>query len=190
MDLEILKGIHATFHSQTWLNFIMVGITWLGEFGAAAILLAVILFIFKKTRWSGVAVAVALIIDFLIVNVILKYSVNRPRPWIEWNEIIDFYKSVGARQPYDSSFPSGHAASCFAAAVVCLFRFKWKGISVLVVALLVAVSRIYLCLHYPSDVLGGVLIGSACGVIGHFAVKAIERKVGRKSDIDNGENRT
>lgn len=177
MDLNILKWIHSTFHGQTWLNVIMAGVTWLGEFGAAAIVLAVVLLIFKRTRRAGFAVAAAAAIDFIVVNVILKSCVNRPRPWTEWYDITDFYVSVGVRQPTDSSFPSGHAAACMAAAVVVMFRYRWKGLIAFAVALLVAVSRIYLCLHYPSDVLGGVLIGAACGVAGHFIVKAIENKI-------------
>lgn len=189
MDLNILKGIHATFHGQVWLNYIMAGVTWLGEFGAAAIVLAVVLLIFKKTRRAGIATAVALALDFLVVNVILKSCVNRARPWTEWAEIIDFYSSVGVRQPIDSSFPSGHAAACMAAAVVMLFRYRWKGLIALAVALLVALSRMYLCLHYPSDVLGGVLIGAACGVIGHFAVRLVEikliKKRARRNDPQN-----
>ena len=180
MEIKILQWFDATFHSQAWLNYIMVGITWLGEFGLAAIVSAVVLLIFKKTRPAGFAVAVALILDVLIVNVILKLSVNRARPWTEWNEISAFYESVGVRKPTDSSFPSGHTASCFAAAVVFMFRFKWKGLPALIVALLVALSRIYLCIHYPSDVLGGILIGSACGVAGHFIVKFIQSKLAKR----------
>ena len=173
MDLTILKFFHATFHSQTWLNYIMSGITWLGEFGAAGIVLAVFLVIFKKTRTAGFAVAVALLLDLLLVNIILKNAVNRPRPWTEWPEIIDFYNSVGMRIPSDSSFPSGHTGACFAAAVALFCRYPIKAIPALVVAFLVAISRIYLCVHYPTDVLAGLLIGSACGVAGHFIVKAV-----------------
>lgn len=180
MEIGILKWFDATFHSQTWLNYIMVGFTWLGEFGLIAIISAAVLLIFKKTRWAGVAVAAALIIDFLIVNVILKLSVNRARPWTEWTEIITFYDSVGVRRPTDSSFPSGHTAACFAAALVFLLRFRAKGVPAIVVAAFVAISRIYLCVHYPSDVLGGILIGSICGVAGHYIVKFIEKKVAER----------
>lgn len=175
MEIQILKWFDAVFHSQTWLNYIMLGITYLGEFGAAAIVCAVLLLIFKKTRWTGVAVGVALLIDFLIVNVILKVAVDRPRPWTEWEDVKSFYESVGLRMPTDSSFPSGHTASMFAAAVVLVIRYRLKGLPALAVALLVALSRIYLCMHYPSDVLGGILIGSACGVAGHFAAVGIRK---------------
>lgn len=181
MEIEFLKWVDATFHSQTWLNYIMSGITWLGEFGAAAIVLAIVLLVFKKTRHAGFAVTVALIINVLVVNVILKTAVNRARPWTEWEEILNFYQSVGVRKPTDTSFPSGHAAMCFAGAVALTFRYKVKAIPALVVAALVAISRIYLCIHYPTDVIGGVLIGSACGVAGHFIVKLIENKMAKRS---------
>ena len=175
MDLKILQWFADTFHSQTWLNYIMKYVTYIGEFGAGAIALALILLIFKKTRWAGVAVAVSLILDVLIVNVILKMSVNRPRPWTEWPDIKAFYSSISVRIPTDSSFPSGHTASLFAAATALAFRYKLKSLPAFFVALLVACSRIYLCLHYPSDVLAGMLIGAACGVAGHFITLKIQK---------------
>lgn len=186
MELEILKSIAATFHSQTWLNYIMTGFTWLGEFGAASILTAIILIIFKKTRWAGISVALALILDILIVNVILKNTVNRPRPWTEWGDIIEFYGMAGVRMPSDTSFPSGHSAVCFAAAVALLMRYRVKAIPALAIAVIVAFSRIYLCLHYPTDVLGGIIIGSICGIAGHFIAIFIEKKIaGKRNTSDN-----
>lgn len=184
MELNFLKWVDAVFHGQTWLNYIMSGITWLGEFGAAGILLAIILLIIPKTRWAGVAVVIALIFDFLLVNIILKYAVNRPRPWHGWEEIVTFYESVGVRKPTDASFPSGHAAACFAAAIAITLRYKAKAIPAIVVAALVAISRIYLCIHFPTDVIGGVVFGSVCGVVGHFMAKIIENKV-KKRKINN-----
>jgi len=174
-EIRILQWVAETFHSEAWLNRIMLYITYLGEFGAGAIVCALVLLIFKKTRWAGVAVACALVFDALIVNVILKLSVNRARPWTEYEQFLDFYSAYGVRQPTDSSFPSGHSASMFCAAVALLFRYKLKALPALIIAFLVALSRIYLCLHYPTDVLGGVLIGSACGVAGHFAAKGLQK---------------
>lgn len=177
MDVQILKWVHEVFHSQTWLNYIMKYITYIGEFGAGAILCALILLIFKKTRWAGVAVAVACVLDVLIVNVILKLSVNRARPWQTYPDLgfQEFHRLIGVREPTDSSFPSGHTAALFAAAVALIMFYKVKGLPALAVAILVAVSRIYLCMHYPTDVLGGIIIGSACGVGGYFLMKLAKK---------------
>lgn len=177
MDVQILKWVHEVFHSQTWLNYIMKYITYIGEFGVGAILCALILLIFKKTRWAGVAVAVACVLDVLIVNVILKLSVNRARPWQTYPDLgfQEFHRLIGVREPTDSSFPSGHTAALFAAAVALIMFYKVKGLPALAVAILVAVSRIYLCMHYPTDVLGGIIIGSACGVGGYFLMKLAKK---------------
>lgn len=182
MDIQVLKWVHAVFHDQMWLNFIMKYVTYLGEFGAGAILAAAVLLIFKKTRWAGVAVAVSLILDVLVVNVILKLSVNRARPWQTYPDLgfQEFHRAIGVREPTDSSFPSGHTAALFAAAVALVMFYKVKGLPALAVALLVAISRVYLCMHYPSDVLGGIVIGSACGVAGYFLMKLIKKLVAAK----------
>ncbi len=172
-EIEVLKWVHAAFHSQGWLNYIMEGITYIGEFGLSVMVCALILFIIKKTRYAGFDMAVGIIFNLLIVNVILKFAVNRSRPWTEYGEFIDFYKQFGIRQPTDSSFPSGHTAICFCGAVSLLFSYKIKALPAIIVAVLVALSRIYLCLHYPTDVLGGALIGTACGIGGHYAAKGI-----------------
>lgn len=172
-EIDVLKWVHATFHSQGWLNYIMEGITYIGEFGLSVMVCAVILFIIKKTRYAGFDMAVGIIFNLLIVNVILKFAVDRPRPWSEYEGFVDFYKQFGIRQPLDSSFPSGHTAICFCGAVSLLFSYKIKALPAIIVAVLVALSRIYLCLHYPTDVLGGALIGTACGIGGHYAAKGI-----------------
>ena len=182
MDIQILQWVHEAFHSQAWLNYTMKYITYIGEFGIGAIVCALVLLIFKKTRWAGVAVAVAVILDVLIVNVILKLSVNRARPWQTFPDLgfHEFHESIGVREPSDSSFPSGHTAALFAAAVALVMFYRVKGLPALVVAFLVAISRIYLCMHYPSDVLGGMAIGSACGVGGYFLMKLIKKFVLQK----------
>lgn len=182
MDIAILKWVHEVFHSQTWLNYIMKYVTYIGEFALGAIICGIVLLIFKKTRWAGVAVALAVILNILIVNVILKLSVNRTRPWVDYPDLgfHEFHVAIGVREPTDSSFPSGHTASLFAAAVALMLYYKAKGLPALVVAFLVAFSRIYLCMHYPTDVLGGMIIGSVCGVAGYFAMKSVKKIILQK----------
>lgn len=179
MDIAILKWVHEVFHSQTWLNYIMKYITYIGEFGAGAFICAIVLFIFKKTRWAGVAVGIAFVLNVLIVNVILKLAVNRARPWQAYPELgfQEFHLSIGVREPTDSSFPSGHTASLFCAAVALVMYYKVKGLPALAVALVVALSRIYLCMHFPTDVLGGALIGSVCGVAGYYLMKPAKKLI-------------
>lgn len=182
MDIQILKWVNEVFHNQTWLNYIMKYLTYVGEFGAGAIICAIVLLIFNKTRWAGVAVAIALVLDVLIVNVILKLSVNRARPWQTYPDLgfQEFHNSIGVREPTDSSFPSGHTASLFAAAVALVMFYKVKGLPALGVAILVGISRIYLCMHFPTDVLGGALIGSVCGVAGYFLMKTAKKFILQK----------
>ena len=182
MDIEILKWVHKVFHGQTWLNYIMKYLTYIGEFGAGAIICAIVLLIFKKTRWAGVAVAIAFVLDVLIVNVILKHAVNRARPWQDYPDwgFHEFHASISVREPSDSSFPSGHTAALFAAALALVMYYKVKGLPALGVSLLVAISRIYLCMHYPTDVLGGIVIGSVCGVAGYFLMKLVKKFIMQK----------
>ena len=141
-------------------------VTTLGNAGMIWIVLSVGLLIPKKTRRVGVLALVSLSFSALIDNVILK------------NVVIEGLTSlVGSQKDY--SFPSGHTGSAFAAAVV-MFRElpKKLGIPILVFACLMGLSRLYVGVHYPSDVLGGVLIGTGVALLTHwFGTVWIEQKV-------------
>lgn len=157
------------------LTKIMAFITMLGEAGWFWILLGVVLLCTKKYRKCGVAVLLALILDFILANVILKPLVARPRPcWIRDNiELL-------VRVPKDYSFPSGHTMASFASAGALLFTEKKFGIPAFILAALMGVSRLYFYVHFPTDVLAGVLLGILCGAAGVFLMRYIENtKMGK-----------
>lgn len=160
-------------------------ITKLGNGGMIWILLTVILLLIPKTRKSGAALLAALCVDLILCNGILKNLVARTRPF-DVNTGIQLLIA----KPADFSFPSGHTAAAFAA-VTALWLCKqragkwllWKP--ALLLAAVIAFSRLYLYVHYPTDILGGILVGAAAGYAGHWLVEKSEqwkkeRKSGRK----------
>ena len=184
MELEILNRVHEVFHDITWLNYAMKYISMLAAHGEISIACCAILLIFKRTRRGGLAMAVALVVDFVVVNLILKNAVGRERPWtheeLGWAE--DFYAQYGIELSRDYCFPSGHTAVTFCAAAVLVIFYRAKAIPAVFVALLIGFSRIYLCEHYVSDVAAGIIIGSLCGVAGYYIYRAVERAVLRAYD--------
>ena len=153
-DISILLYIQEHIRKE-WMNGFWRTITFLGDGGWFWILLAVVLLIMKKTRKAGMAAAIALVIGALITNVCLKNMVARVRPYDTYSALIPI-----VTKPIDWSFPSGHTCASFASAVV-YFRLlpKKYGIPALVLACMIAFSRLYLGVHYPTDVLAGFLIG-------------------------------
>ena len=184
MELEILNRVHEVFHDITWLNYAMKYISMLAAHGEISIACCAILLIFKRTRRCGLAMAVALVVDFVVVNLILKNAVGRERPWtheeLGWAE--DFYAQYGIELSRDYCFPSGHTAVTFCAAAALVIFYRAKAIPAVFVALLIGFSRIYLCEHYVSDVAAGIIIGSLCGVAGYYIYRAVERAVLRAYD--------
>lgn len=157
------------------LNPVMVFITTLGDRGMIWIAATVLLLIPKKTRKIGVMSAPALIGSLLINNELLKNLVRRPRPFQTFTEL-----ATVIPRPGQFSFPSGHSSASFAAAVVFYRNLPKKaGVPALVLAVLIAFSRLYVGVHYPTDVLAGALLGSllACGAEKLVNFCAEKRKV-------------
>ena len=164
--LDMLQEMHHPV-----LTKIMAFVTMLGEAGWFWILLVVILLCTKRFRKCGVAVLLALVLDFLLANVILKPLVARPRPcWI--NDTVELL----VRVPKDYSFPSGHTMASFAAAGALLLTEKKLGICSLVLAFLMGISRLYFYVHFPTDVLAGMVLGLLCGFAGVFLMKKLMKK--------------
>ena len=163
--LDKLQTIHTPL-----LDRFMVAITKLGDAGIVWIILTVILLLIPKTRKSGVYMAVALIADLIICNVILKPIVARIRPY-SINQTVKDY-----------SFPSGHTAASFASVSALYFAGRKRmAAGALIVSVLIAFSRMYLYVHYPTDVLGGLIIGLLCGWIADMIIQKVMEKRSRKS---------
>ena len=158
------------------LNELMVGITTLGNGGIFWIIVALALLVFKKTRKAGVQCAVAMLLTLLVVNVTLKPSIARTRPY----DLIEGLNILISR-PHDFSFPSGHAANSFSCAWVMLRKLPKKfGVPALALAILIAFSRLYVGVHFPTDVLGGIAIAIILAEIGMFAFGKIEKAILKK----------
>lgn len=178
-DLPILEWIQANLQSG-FMDTIMPLITMLGDGGIFWIVCSVLFMCFPKTRRMGLAMGIAMAMGLLICNMILKPWVGRMRPYDyqidilgkTWNDLL-----VGGKLlvdiPHDYSFPSGHTIACFEASVAIMLSNKKLGIPALIIAVLVAFSRMYLYVHYPTDVIASIFLGSLFAVIGHIVAHRI-----------------
>ncbi len=158
-ELRVLDWIAAHCHTP-WLDIIVPWITALGDSGLLWIVLALVLLVLPKQRETGVQLTLALLLDLILCNGLVKNLVNRVRPF-ELAGISDLLVAL----PDDPSFPSGHTAASFAAAVVLLrtgHPLRWPTLAL---AVLIALSRLYLYVHFPTDVLAGALLGTFCGLL-------------------------
>ena len=155
------------------LDKIMIFITSLGDKGMIWILATVLLLIPKKTRKAGMVSAVALLGSLLFNNMLIKNIVQRPRPYVTLEDL-----RIIIPRPSEYSFPSGHSSSSFAAAVS-FYRLlpKKLGIPAIVLAGLIAFSRLYVGVHYPTDVLAGALMGIVLSYFAQYLVETITAKI-------------
>lgn len=152
-ELKILDFIRENL-TCPFLDAVMPVITKFGDGGTFWIASAIILICFKKTRKTGFSVGLALLTGFIIGNLVLKNVVGRIRPYDLNTDIEILIKALS-----DYSFPSGHTLASFEAATAMLIRDKRLGIPAMILAVLIAFSRLYLYVHYPTDVLAGIIIG-------------------------------
>ncbi len=168
LDGNILLIIQE-FLRNPILTPIMKVITTLGNSGLIWILLTLLLLAVPRTRRVGYMLTVALLGTLIVNNIILKNLVARTRPY----EVIEGLTYL-VRKPSDLSFPSGHAGCSFSAACIMFRRLPKKyGIPALALAILISLSRLYVGVHYPSDVLFGVI----SGIVISFAAEAIVEKI-------------
>ena len=142
-----------------------------GNWGHIWIILGVLLLIFRKTRACGAAVLVSYGLVFLAGQLVLKDLIARPRPCH-----IDEAVRLIIDRPSSFSCPSTHTAWAFGAvAAVFAFSKKWGSVT-LIPALIIAFSRLYLFVHFPTDVLFGVVLGALCGIVSALIVKALQKR--------------
>lgn len=172
IELTILDFIQEYIRNAL-LDVIMPAVSTLGNAGIIWILLTIVLLVYKKTRRTGAILAAALLVDVFLCNGLIKPLVARTRPFV-LNPSIKLLVTM----PKDYSFPSGHTAASFAS-VTALFlareKLLWKP--ALILACLIAFSRLYLYVHFPTDVLAGIILGILAGVAGYLIVKGLENRI-------------
>jgi len=163
------------------LDFIMKAFTFLGNAGIVWIAIALVLTIIPKTRKLGLTMAFAMALTFILGNLVLKPLIARGRPcWI--NDTVEML----IKKPTDYSFPSGHTMNGITASLCIFFYHHKAGIGAIVVACIIAFSRMYLFVHWPTDILCGALVGAVDAVISFFVVKkiyeAVEKAIAKKKE--------
>ena len=163
------------------LNEIMIFVSALGNAGIIWIAMSILFLLFKKTRRAGATMAIALILGLLICNLTIKPLVARPRPFT-MHEL-----ELLIPKPSDFSFPSGHSVSSFGAGLSALIVLRKKGLPLFIFGTIIAVSRLYLQVHYFSDVLCGCILGCLFAVIANIIVKSVINYFEKKGAL-NGKN--
>ncbi len=153
IDFSVLNFIQEHMRCP-FLDFLFPVITHLGDMGIIWILIALVLLLFKRHRKTGVTMIIGLLLGLIIGNLFLKNLIGRLRPF----EVEEGIKLL-IKAPKDPSFPSGHTLSSVTSATILFLNYKKRAIIFLVLAILIAFSRLYLYVHFPSDVIFGAILG-------------------------------
>lgn len=171
-DLSVVRFIRE-YVACPFLDFLMPLITYIGEKGILSLALAFALIVINKgkSRKTGIVMLIAISCGFLLGNLTLKPLVMRQRPcWIDDVALL-------IKNPHDYSFPSGHTLCCFETAVpifMCMSK-KWGTVAI-AIACLVAFSRLYLYVHFPTDIIAGAVLGTLFAILAKTVVDYVEKK--------------
>lgn len=173
-DFSILDGIRQSL-TCPFLDGLSVFLHYFASWGIIWIVLGIVLLFFRKTRATGIILLAALALGFLVGDVALKHIVQRPRPFL-----VNPGVNLLIPPPSGSSFPSTHSTLAAAAATVLLAKKRSLGIIVAVIAVCLAFSRLYLYVHFPTDVVCGLILGVLCGVAALSVARAakLEKRLG------------
>ena len=167
-DLAVTAAIHHLYEiGGGFFTPFFSFISLLGKGGVFLLLVALLLTLNKPTRRYGTAMFIALSIGVIITNCCLKVLIARARPYADESSLYyQFWQLVGMHTESDKSFPSGHTTAAFAACVpVFLIGNKRISWAALIFGITMGVARIYLVVHYPTDVLAGLVVGVLAGIL-------------------------
>ena len=187
-DYFILSHIHdlAEIKNGILTPFFKL-VSLLGEKGIFFVILAIILVCFKKTRKLGIGILFALIISSVLTSLVIKPLVARPRPFIDTSSVYNsWWKFIGSPMKTSFSFPSAHSTLTMATMttifICCNKKYSWIGF---IFVILMGISRNYLMVHYPSDVLGGIILGLISAIIAKRICEILDRKFLHKVQREN-----
>lgn len=173
-EVSILLWIHENLRG--FMDGFWIHLTSLADKGRFWILVGVVLLLFKKTRTAGLTVLIALLLDHIMTNLILKDLFARPRPYTVDPAIVTLIKPLRSY-----SFPSGHTSVSFSAAfVLCRMTSKKLWIPAVVLAAMIGFSRMYVGVHYPTDVLGGIAVSLIASTAAYYLVQFVKKHTGEK----------
>lgn len=172
MDEAVLLWIQEAVR-QTWLDPVVKAFTTLGNAGILWIVLAVAMLFWRPTRKAGLLAGCALLFSLLFTNLGLKLLLTRPRPYTVVEGLIPLLTSGDP-----NSFPSGHTSAAFAAGLVWARTLPkaWMRRTAVIQAVLMGLSRLYVGVHYPSDVVSGAVVGTVCALLALWIGRLWQRR--------------
>lgn len=176
-EIGILDFIRENF-SCKFLDYFFVSITRLSDKGIFWIILAIVLLCFKKTRKTGICLGAVLLIGEILGNQILKKIFERPRPYTVNPSVELVIEKLSS-----FSFPSGHSRCAVECAIAIYANNKKWGIAAIVLAVLTCLSRMYLYVHYPTDVLAGAALGIIDGLLAIFIIKKVGEYIAKRKSV-------
>ena len=180
-DMSVFTFFDEQIQSA-FMNIVAEFITFFGgsEFVTPMAVIGALLIPFKKTRKFGMAVLFAVLVGTLLTNLVMKPLFARPRPYVYYADnplFMSWYEFAGAHVESDKSFPSGHTTAAFELGIAMFLVLNKKYSWVFpIMSVLVGLSRIYLMVHYVTDVIGGVFVGTFAGIMGFVIMNAIMKK--------------
>ena len=174
-EFSILNGLQQL--RAPLLDALAIFFNYAGEHGELWIAITLILLLFRRTRKAGASMALALVLYLVTGDLLLKPLFSRPRP-CDVNKAF----TLLVQRPHGHSFPSGHTASAVAASFALWLQDRRLGTPALVLSAFIAFTRLYLYVHFPTDILGGLVLGLALGwVSSHFVNSAAEKLAKRNA---------